>query len=175
MNVKTAKLINQERVERLLECYGANPKSWPDDERATALALIQHSDHLKQLQSKAAQLDQLLVEDPITTDVADSALLDRIVSVLPAQDQVKRRNWWSKHSNLGKSSVANSGWIGMIAASVAVFAITFSIVELHSSRTPRQQNVLTQQQLDNWMWSQIGGDTDSDDDEPLTMMSFFEM
>ena len=36
MNSKTAKLISPERVREILDCYGADPESWPDDERTTA-------------------------------------------------------------------------------------------------------------------------------------------
>ena len=97
MNGKTAKLISPERVEQLLECYGADPNSWPDDERATASALILHSDRLKQLQKEAEQLDKLLLQadTAVITNVSgksnnaavNTALVERIVKNLPAQEK----------------------------------------------------------------------------------------
>jgi len=184
MNGKTAKLISPERVEQLLECYGADPKSWPDDERATASALILHSDHLKQLQKEAEHLDKLLVQADVAvltdssanlSDAANVALVERIIKNLPAQGKAARQSLRDSSNSTRKSVCSTSNWLSMAAASIAVIVVTFSIVELSSLHSHKPQNVHTQQELDNWMWTQIGNDVDNDEDEPLTVMSFLEM
>ena len=184
MSNKTAKLISPERVEQLLECYGGNPKSWPDDERATALALIQHSSHLKQLQQEAQHLDHLLVQaDSVATAISPQAanvvpnadLVDRIVKNLPEQEKPTRHSGRGGSGTTRRPALLTGNWLSMAAASIAVFVVTFSIVELNSLHSHQPKNAVTQQELNSWMWNQIGSDSDSQDDEPLTVMSFLEM
>ncbi|HEY5603811.1 MAG TPA: hypothetical protein VIM41_11940 [Gammaproteobacteria bacterium] len=173
MNSKMAKLISPERVVELLECYGANPEAWPDDERTTALALIQHSTELQNLQREAGQLDKFLTNAGMQ-EPADLELVSRIVNNLPVQDKAK--NSGKRHgSTVAKRSLFEfSGWTGMLAASVAVFVITLSITDLHQSSSLQPQSIESQAELDYWMWQQVTGEADNDDDEePATVLALF--
>lgn len=177
MNSKTAKLISPERVVELLDCYGADPQAWPDDERTTALALIQHSIELKNLQQQARELDGLLAANDIQLRIAepvDMNLVSRIVDNLPAQN-ARGQNVGRRQNNPGRRPVFDFGnWIGMVAASIAVLGITVSIMELHPTPVAQPQSNVSQAELDYWMWQQVTGEADIEDEEPLTMMALFE-
>jgi hypothetical protein len=176
MNSKTAKLISRERVMELLDCYGADPQAWPEDERTTALALIQHSTELKNLQKEARKLDRFLVGDnmqPAFAGPADKQLVSRIVSSLPAQI-AGGQNVRQQRDKPGRRPLFDfSNWIGMVAASVAVFVITVSIMELNPTSVSQPQNGISQAELDYWMWQQVTGEVENEDEEPLTMMALF--
>ena len=179
MKSKTAKLISPERVIQLLDCYGANPRAWPEDERSTALALIQHSSELKRLQEEAAQLDRFLVtgtsQEPVS-DYTASKLVARIVGNLPEQEMAAQGKAGKPSPGSMQWFFGSGHWLGMMAASIAVFVISISIMNLRPSEISQAPSRLVQQELDAWMWEQIAGDVDSDDEEqPLTMMSFLEL
>ncbi|WP_455207867.1 hypothetical protein [Kaarinaea lacus] len=178
MNSKTAKLISPERVVELFDCYGANPEAWPDDERSTALVLIQHSTELQNLQREAGQLDKLLTSGVIQQEMnepVDLSLVSRIVDNLPAQEKV--REHVAGHGNaVAKRTFFDFGnWASMVAASIAVFVITVSIMDLHPSSTAQRNSDAVQTELDYWMWQQVTGEIDNDEEEPLTMMALFEL
>jgi len=178
MNSKTAKLISPERVEELFDCYGANPDSWPDDERATALALIQNSSALQGLQQEAEQLDQFLIssDDKLESNApVDSKLVARIVDHLPEQNNSRPLGSASNRKHSRRSFFNFNGWIGMAAASAAVLVISVSILNLQPSSVPGEQSSLVQTELDEWMWEQVTGETESDDEEPITIMALLEM
>jgi hypothetical protein len=173
MNSKTAKLISPERVVELLDCYGADPEAWPDDERITALALIHHSSQLKKLQNEARVLDNFLCGSGAThraDEPVDMQLVSRITANLPPQEKASRQSLQRGR----KSSLFDVGsWTGMVAATIAVFVITVSIVELHPSSTTAKQSDVSQAELDYWMWQQVTGEADNEDEDPLTMMALF--
>lgn len=178
MNSKTAKLISPERVEELLDCYGANRDSWPDDERATALALIQNSSELQRMQQEAEQLDQFLISGDDKVDAnapVDSKLVSRIVNNLPEQNKAQQVGSAINHAHSKRLLFDYHNWIGMAAASIAVFVISVSIMNLQPSSVPREQPRLVQTELDEWMWEQVTGELDSEDEEPITMMALLEM
>lgn len=178
MNTNTTKLISPERVAELFDCYGANPDSWPDDERAIALALIQNSSGLQSLQREAEKLDQFLVngdEKPETKVPVNSKLVARIVDHLPEQDGTRQHGSTSDRKHTGHSWFNFNGWIGMAAASIAVFVISVSILNLQPSSLPNEQPALVQTELDEWMWEQVTGETDTEDEEPMTIMALLEM
>ena len=179
MNSKTEKLISPERVEELLDCYGANPESWPDDERATALALIQHSSDLQDLQREAEKLDLFLLNgaDRLTANTpVDSKLVARIVDNLPEQNQAGQYNSTSVSSASSGARVnlnawLGSSWIGIAAASAAVFVISVSIMNLQqSSSVSREQPEIVQAELDEWMWQQVTGEVENEE-EPISFMT----
>ncbi len=179
-----AKLITPERVVELLDCYGANPEAWPDDERAAALALIQHSTELQNLQREAGQLDWLLISGGMQQnprEPADVQLISRIVNNLPAQ--VKSGKYSGRHEGVSKTRrplIDFGGWTGMVAASIAVFVITLSIMEFHSpSPSSQPQSSVSQPELDYWMWRQVTGETETDaeddEEEPMTLMALIDL
>ena len=52
--------MSLDRLERLLEAYGANPARWPPAERTPALELLEATPELQGLRRQAAALDALL-------------------------------------------------------------------------------------------------------------------
>ncbi len=52
--------VDLDRLELLLEAYGADARRWPADEREEALALLARSPAARALQREAAALDRLL-------------------------------------------------------------------------------------------------------------------
>jgi len=49
-----------QRLEQVLEAYGASPDRWPDEDRAALLSLLETSDRGRALRDEAARLDALL-------------------------------------------------------------------------------------------------------------------
>lgn len=178
-NGNTTKLISPERVEALFDSYGANPDAWPDDERATALVLIQNSSELQDLQRQAEQLDQFLMigdNRSQSNEPVDSKLVARIVDHLPEQDKSTRVDATSIRKRSRRplfdiSEWLGNKWIGMAAASIAVLLISVSIMNLHTVSVPNEQPSLAQVELDEWMWEQVTGEANSEDDEPITFMT----
>ena len=179
MTANTVKLISPERVRKLFECYGPNPDSWPLDEKVSALSLIQHSSELQELQREMKGFEKLLKQSDVSRvidDDGDRELLNRIVGALPEQDSKPDPAFTNRSQRDGRSFFDLNRTMGAIAASVAVVAITLSIVTLKpESSRPDSPVVAAQTELDRWMWDQVFGDPVDDSEEPLTMMSLLEM
>ena len=178
MSAKTSKLITPERVERILECYGSNPDCWPEDEKTAALSLIQHSAQLLKIQQEAEAFDELLVAGEEVADLSDtdnSELLKQIVGELPMQDKYPDAAFKNKQLGHKKSILNSHRWIGAVAASVAIFVISMSIVELRPVSVIPPLSNLAQVELDQWMWEQEVGEVIDEDGEPLTMMALLEL
>jgi hypothetical protein len=96
-----------QRLQQLLDAYGAEAERWPPEEREAALALLAHSTEAQVQQDKAARLDALLdlapVAQPstelaarilaaaITPDTPDENLGDGSVRVLRSERQHRAR------------------------------------------------------------------------------------
>jgi hypothetical protein len=179
MNSKTAKLISPERARALLECYGADARAWPEDERASASALIHHSAELRELQQQARSLDDVLktTEDqfPLLKEPADPTLVARIVDNLPPQDRsgggMTRSG--SRYANKGFNHPRS--FLSLAAAAAAVLVISMSIVNLHTLPVNRKQPAPVASELDDWMWEQVTGESLDDNEEPLTFMALLEL
>ncbi|MDA0341333.1 MAG: hypothetical protein O3B74_07020, partial [Proteobacteria bacterium] len=74
--------MNETRLLAIIEAYGAEPNRWPEEERAAALALAEHSPAAHQALADAATLDSLLGESLVAP--ADLSLVTRITN-LPEQ------------------------------------------------------------------------------------------
>ena len=179
MNSKTEKLISPARVEELFDCYGANPESWPDDERAAALALIQHSPELQDLQREAEKLDLFLLNgaDRLAANPSvDSKLVARIIENLPEQNKAGQHDPISysrrfSGTRFNFNDWLGSNWIGIAAASAAVFVISVSIMNLQQPLSAsREQPEIVQADLDEWMWQQVTGEIENEE-EPITFMT----
>lgn len=72
-----------DRLEQILDAYGAAPQAWPAGERAAALALMERSESARQLCEQAAQLDSLL--DTAADIEASSELRARVLGALPSK------------------------------------------------------------------------------------------
>jgi len=183
MVAKTAKLITPDRVKKLLDCYGANPDCWPMDEKVSALSLIQHSSELRELQQNVAGFDRMLKASDISTDIEGSSndeLLQRIIEALPEQEHKPNRQFVNKIAGKKRYFLDFNSSIGALAASIAIVAITLSIVNLnHENIKPLSSVTVTSAasgvELDNWMWEQVMGEPVDDTDEPMTMMALLEL
>ncbi len=75
--------MTMERLEALLEAYGAEPARWPDAERQAAEALVSRSQEVRLRIEEARRLDLLLAEAPLE---APSAMLTaRLLAARPRQ------------------------------------------------------------------------------------------
>ena len=70
--------MNAERLERLIEVYGASPRRWPDDERAAAERLLAERTDLRVALQAAADLDHWLDASPNLRP--SMALHDRVLA-----------------------------------------------------------------------------------------------
>jgi uncharacterized protein (DUF2236 family) len=70
--------MNAERLERLIEVYGASPRRWPDDERAAAERLLAERADLRVALQAAADLDHWL--DAAPNPRPSMALHDRVLA-----------------------------------------------------------------------------------------------
>lgn len=195
MNTRTAILINEARVKELLDCYGADSRHWPDEERASALALIKHSVTLQQYQQQAQQLDEAM-----GTEEAGKILhlrpqadrLARIINALPErQDNTVAFAGGEKAKPMAPtlSAPAPTTWwqySAMAAAAVLVLAVTLLIEQPKSTSQPSPPSVAadaSQDDLDQWFWEQATGASDdgnldlsADDSEgPTTFMAMVEL
>lgn len=73
--------MDLERLERLLDAYGASPERWPVEERQAALALLDRSAEARARRDLAAQLDALLDAAPAPEPSRD--LVARILAAAP--------------------------------------------------------------------------------------------
>lgn len=183
MTAKTAKLITPERVKKLFECYGSNPDCWPVDEKVSALSLIQHSSELRELQKEVAGFDKLLKDADMSAgfvEPSDTQFLQSIVNELPQQETKQNPRFTNRVQGNKRLFFDVNSSVGLIAASVAIVAITLSIVNLKPDRVHQvgrtaSTSVTVNTELDNWMWEQVSGVPADESDEPLTMMALLEL
>jgi len=200
MQSKTAKLINEERVIALLECYGADSNNWPEEERAVAIALINSSSALQQRQSEIRQLDELMgmheARESLHTR-ADAATVATIINALPEQQASNTVNLHAHRAAHKHNKAANrrsAWWKYGAAAAAAVVFLAVSVVIQQSSRPlqPSQSTSLriaavsetaSQDEMDQWLWQQATGLSDDvpadlsqdDADLPITFMAMVEL
>lgn len=61
----TDRLITLDRLQAMLDAYGAEPDRWPAEQRAGAVALIESSDEARAMFEEAAALDGVLDRMPV--------------------------------------------------------------------------------------------------------------
>jgi hypothetical protein len=83
-----------ERLEEVLDAYGASPDHWPDEDRAALLALLEESESARILRDTAAGLDSLL-DFSGTIDAPTKALKDRILDAAPGNPPATRTWRWA--------------------------------------------------------------------------------
>lgn len=75
--------ITMDRLEQILDAYGASPEAWPASERAAVTALLQSSEQARQLCRQAAELDEVLDAAPSIEPSAE--LRRRVIGAVPAR------------------------------------------------------------------------------------------
>jgi len=87
--------MTMERLQFLLDAYGANRERWPEAERDSASALLAASEEARALVRDAARLDALL--DFVSAPDPSPALIERALAsapaALPVRRRVSRRGW----------------------------------------------------------------------------------
>lgn len=110
--------MTSRRFARIVDAYGADPRRWPDAERAAACDFAQaHPDEAQARLAAAALLDAGLAAD--TVEPADRSLRRRIIA--SAQGSGRRRTqgarprlWW-----LSGAALAGAGVAGLVAGAMA--------------------------------------------------------
>lgn len=85
--------MDRERLQQLLESYGADPERFPEQERQAARQLLQQVPELSELVQEQAQIDALLAEEALPEPSAD---LRRALAEIPVRHahQVGWRALW---------------------------------------------------------------------------------
>jgi|GEM_PF-2107984 len=196
MESKTAKLVNEQRVIELLDCYGADADNWPQEERSSASALIKNSLDLQKRQHEARQLDELMGVTDCRKSLdarPDAAAVARIVSALPEQpmDNTVNLHGYRQQQAREQSPTHRAGkrWNAKwtYSAAAAVFLAIGVILQQPSQPLQPSQTIRTaavsQEELDLWMWQEATGLSDAvlseqsqeDGDMPITFMAMMEL
>jgi hypothetical protein len=112
--------MTPERFQQIVEAYGAEPRRWPEQDRAAAQAWAQsHRAEADALLVEAAGVDAWLAADKV--EPPDAALLKRVLDSAPVRQPVapRRRLWWSG------AAVAGVGLLGGVAGA---FAVSFFVL-----------------------------------------------
>lgn len=122
--------MTPERFHQIVEAYGADPRRWPQQERAVAEAwAAAHRIEADAALAAAAGLDAWLATDKV--DPADAALQQRIIGSAPVRrpGAPRRKLWWSG------AVVAGVGVLGGVAGALAVsfFVLTGTVQQGHES------------------------------------------
>ncbi|QGZ65547.1 hypothetical protein [Paraburkholderia acidisoli] len=118
--------MTPERFHTLVDAWGADPRRWPEQERADALAWARaHRDEADAALAAALELDAWLARDFI--EPPSRTLVERIVTSAPSltpplprrKDASRRRFWWS--------GVGLAG-VGLAGALAGAFAMSFALL-----------------------------------------------
>jgi hypothetical protein len=107
--------MTPERFQQIVEAYGAEPRRWPQQDRAAAQAWAQsHRVEADALLAEAAGVDAWLAADKV--EPPGAALLKRVLSGAPVRQPVvpRWRLWWSG------AAIAGVGLLGGVAGALAV-------------------------------------------------------
>jgi hypothetical protein len=122
--------MTPERFHQIVEAYGADPRRWPQQERAAGEAwAAAHRAEAEAVLADAAGIDAWLAAD--TVDPPGAALQQRIIGSAPVERPIvpRRRLWWSG------AAVAGVGLLGGVAGAFAVsfFVLTGAVPQVHES------------------------------------------
>lgn len=122
--------MTPERFHQIVEAYGADPRRWPQQERAAAQGWADsHRAQADAYLAEAAELDTWLAADHVAPP--DAALQQRIIGSAPRRRPAAQRRvwWWSG------AAVAGVGLLGGAAGALAVsfFVLTETVPPMHES------------------------------------------
>ena len=147
--------VSIERVEILIDSYGSNTKCWPDNERETAVALMERTPALLDRYQQAQQLDDVLL-DMQAEEQPNEVLLARIVENLPPQQLTSKKIIGQGH---------RYQWLAGIAASFMAIAILVTVV--NTSQQGIQNEQLALQDMDYLLWQDVTGQVSFDNAEEM--------
>lgn len=110
--------MTPERFHQIVEAYGADPRRWPQLERAAAQGWADaHRAQADAYLAEAAELDTWLAADHVAPP--DAALQQRIIGSAPRRrPAAQRRAWWW-------SGAAVAG-VGLLGGAAGALAVSFS-------------------------------------------------
>lgn len=121
--------MTPERFQTIVDAYGADPRRWPDDERAAAGSWAeQHRSEADALLAESASLDAWLASHTVAQPAR--SLVERIVATAPRRPPRPRgRLWWQG------AAFAGIGLAGGLAGAFAVsfFALTGAPPPVHDA------------------------------------------
>jgi hypothetical protein len=122
--------MTPERFQQIVEAYGAEPRRWPQQERAEAEDWARlHRVEADTVLAEAVGLDAWLAADKV--EPPGEALRQRVLDSAPVRQPVapRRRLWWSG------AAVAGVGLLGGLAGAFAVsfFVVTEAVPPVHES------------------------------------------
>lgn len=122
--------MTPERFHQIVEAYGADPRRWPQQERAAGQAwAAAHRAEADVMLADAAGIDAWLAADKV--EPPGAALQQRIVGSASARrpSVPRKRLWWSG------AAVAGVGLLGGVAGAFAVsfFVLTWTAPPVHES------------------------------------------
>lgn len=157
----TVSEMSIERVTTLIEAYGSDTQSWPEQERVEAVACLESSSLLQQLLNDAHELDALLQMGSVEEQV-DEALLAHIVDELPEQPKVKQ-------------NIAKYDWLPRwpAAMAAALTAVVVVLVVMNSPVQTVQNEQIALQEMDYLLWQDVTGQGSDEvnDEEPTDFTS----
>ena len=112
--------MTPERFRTIVDAYGADPRRWPDEERAAAEAWADlHRVEVDALLADSAGLDAWLTSHTVAPP--ERAFVERIVATAPARRPAKPRGrlWWQGAAFAG---------IGLAGGLAGAFAVSFFVV-----------------------------------------------
>ena len=118
--------MTPERFRTIVDAYGADPRRWPDEDRAAAQAWADlHRGEADTLLAESAGLDAWLTSHTVAPP--ERACVERIVATAPARRPARHRGW------LWWQGAAFAG-IGLVGGLAGAFAVSFFVL----SGTPPQ-------------------------------------
>ena len=116
--------MTPERFHQIVQAYGADPRRWPQDERAAGQAWAElHCAPADACLAEAADLDAWLAADRVAPP--DAALQQRVIAGAPVRQRpaLKRRAlWWSG------AAVAGVAGIGLLGGAIGALAVSFFVL-----------------------------------------------
>jgi hypothetical protein len=112
--------MTPERFRTIVDAYGADPRRWPDEERAAAESWADlHRIEADAVLAESANLDAWLADHTVAPP--ERALIERVVAAAPNRRPVKHRVrlWWQGAAFAG---------IGLAGGLAGAFAVSFFVM-----------------------------------------------
>jgi hypothetical protein len=160
-----AMLMTMERLNTILESYGASPARWPAEERAAAEAMIASSDEARAAFAEAARLDAVLDQAPPPPPV--DRLGWRLRGIGPRPEQI-----------VAAAARPRTSWMGNLARAAAVVLAVAGGVAIGVALPERQSGtsevVVADAQIGNELPLTLAYDEADETDGGVTLASFVE-
>jgi hypothetical protein len=108
--------LTLERLDEILDAYGAEPSRWPEAELAAALALLERSPEARARRAAAARLDSVLALAPAAVPSAE--LVAQVLAARGGGRAAAREGRWSRTRRWGSAAAAVA-----VAAGVALWLV----------------------------------------------------